>query len=112
MAFYPIVDGQKPKAENAIPPRNAEPSHVQPTTSDESSKAPPPKAPAATEPPQDDLIDFGQDEEPKHEQAEKQEQPEKQQSEIEKMLSSTGKPPAGPLLDFTQDLKKDLPSGS
>jgi len=28
------------------------------------------------------------------------------------MLNSTGKPAEGPLLDFTKDLKSDLPSGT
>ena len=65
----------------------------------------------ASKPPQDDLIDFGQDDAPtpKPEQAEKTVP--KTPDEIEKMLTSTGKPAEGPLIDFTQEMKKDLPGG-
>jgi hypothetical protein len=93
MNIFPIVKGQKPKQENAIP-------EFVPKTE---APAPAPAAPAATK--QDDLIDFGQSEEPAKEQ-----QTPKQPSEIESMLASTGKPADGPLIDFTQELKKDLPT--
>ncbi|KAF5662813.1 putative oxysterol-binding protein [Fusarium heterosporum] len=39
-------------------------------------------------------------------------EPAPEDSEIRNMLSSTGKPAEGPLLDFTNDLKKDLPSST
>lgn len=95
MAIYPIVDGQKPSAENAIPARKSEPSK----TNEAPKEAP-------KEQPQDDLIDFGQNEEPA------EDKPARRPSEIEQMLSSTGKPADGPLLNFTEDVKKDLPSGN
>lgn len=62
---------------------------------------------------QDDLVDFGQnDEASKPAPAKTQEEaPSKASDEIADMLSSTGKPAQGPLLDFTQDMKKGLPSG-
>jgi hypothetical protein len=36
--------------------------------------------------------------------------PAKSPDEIETMLASTSKPKEGPLIDFTQELKKDLPA--
>ena len=67
--------------------------------------------PAPANPPQDDLIDFGEGDAPTPTPA-KADKPESTPTpdEIEKMLTSTGKPAEGPLIDFTQELKKDLPS--
>lgn len=37
--------------------------------------------------------------------------PAKSPDEIENMLASTAKPADGPLIDFSHDMKKDLPGG-
>lgn len=111
MAIFPIIDGQKPNPDYAIPAQKRAPKQSEPATADatpDAAKVEPVKAEAPKEQPEDDLIDFGQNDEP----AEKAPEPVKQPSEIEQMLASTGKPAEGPLLDFMQDLKKDLPSGS
>lgn len=98
MAIFPVVDGQKPSPQNAIPAHKTEPPASQE----------PPKDAAPKEQPQDDLIDFGQNDEA----AETKPAPAKTPGEIEQLLSSTGKPAGGPLLDFTQDVKKSLPPGT
>ncbi|KAJ4140993.1 Oxysterol-binding protein OBPa [Fusarium equiseti] len=100
MAIYPIVKGQKFSQQNVIPP------HSPPA---------PPHAQAATvaQPVEnhidDNLINFDDTPAPvKTENPPKAEQT-PEDSEIRGMLSSTGKPANGPLLDFTTDMKKDLP---
>lgn len=101
MSIYPIVDGQKAE-EDAPAPRAAAPNV-------EEGEQPPP-----VKEQQNDLIDFGASDEPAKSipAAEKKAtETEHEPSEIEKMLNSTSKPAQGPLLDFTSDLKKDLPSG-
>lgn len=101
MAIYPIVDGQKLDQRNVIPPHNhgihvnGQPSKTDQSKTLDQTPAPqpaPPKEPEATA----DLIDFSE--------------PVKKKSEIENMLSSTGKPADGPLIDFTTEMKQDLPS--
>lgn len=101
MAIYPIVDGQKLDQRNVIPPHNhGSLVNGQPTKTDQSKildqtpavQPAPPNKPEATA----DLIDFSE--------------PVKKKSEIESMLSSTGKPAEGPLIDFTTEMKQDLPS--
>ncbi|KAH8890842.1 oxysterol-binding protein [Thozetella sp. PMI_491] len=98
LAIYPIVKGQKGSEKNVIPPR----------ASLEATK--PVSVPASAE---DDLIDFGQNDAPpaaaapidaKHNST----------SEIQAMLSATGNPAekGGSLIDFHDDLKKELPSAS
>ena len=111
MAIYPIVDGQKLDQRNVIPPRNAGPAvNHQPTKTDQPKEVPP----------ADDLIDFGQNDDsapappaqpaatpaPASANASNSTQG---HGEIENLLSSTGKPAEGPLIDFTNDLKKGLP---
>ena len=103
MSIYPIVDGQKPGGENSIPARHS--------TSKSGSD------PVKTEPNSEstgDLIDFGGNDTPASEQAPLKPHDSKSGKEpddIEALLSSTGKPAAhGPLLDFSQDMKKDLPT--
>lgn len=51
---------------------------------------------------EDSLIDFGNDE--------ASTPATKKPNEIEILLAATGKPAEGPLIDFTQDLRKDLPA--
>ncbi|KAM0252043.1 hypothetical protein ACHAP5_001368 [Fusarium lateritium] len=104
MAIYSIVKGQKSSQQNVIPPHSpsakpAETATVQPVENhiDEN------------------LINF--DDTPAPAQPEQPAKPEQsapveeapKESEIQVLLSSTGKPANGPLLDFTNDLKKDLP---
>lgn len=89
LAIYPIVDGQELDKSNAIPPhKGAKPTanDVQPNANAEES-----------------LIDFG-------DQAPAPQEPPTKNNEITDLLTSTGKPSEGPLLDFTDDLKKDLPA--
>jgi hypothetical protein len=100
MGIFPIIKGQKPNEKNDIPQYAAKPTA--------------PAAPAEAEPPKepeqpkqaDDLIDFGQSEEPA---PQPQPQPPKQPNDIETLLTTTGKPAEGPLIDFAQDMKKGLP---
>jgi hypothetical protein len=99
MAIYPIINGQKHNQQNVIPPHSP------------SAK---PAQPAVAQPAQnnidDNLIDFDDTPAPvKTEQSLPTEQAPRE-SEIQGMLNSTGKPADGPLLDFTSDMKKDLPS--
>ncbi|KAI1333140.1 Oxysterol-binding protein [Xylariaceae sp. FL0255] len=85
MTIYPILPGQKPNDKNT--------KHVST-----------PAAPSASKDASGDLIDFGQsDAAPAT--------PAKSSSEISAMLNATGqKANGGPLLDFTTDMKNDLPS--
>ena len=58
------------------------------------------------------MIDFGSDEKPAAKPLAKSNEG-KPASEIQTLLESTGKPaPDGPLIDFAQDLKKDLPTSA
>ncbi|KAI1376285.1 hypothetical protein F4677DRAFT_445543 [Hypoxylon crocopeplum] len=95
MAIYPIIPGQKPGDWN-IPPPNAASGH--PHTA----------AKPAVEDNGADLIDFGQNETPAP--APAPIRPSKRDSkDISGMLRSTGRDAEGPLIDFTGDMKKDLP---
>ncbi|KAK6842840.1 hypothetical protein PG995_001852 [Apiospora arundinis] len=101
MAIYPVVAGQKPSQRNVIPPR-ASFDQLSRTTSTQN---------------QNELIDFGQTNEsastlvskgPVSEtQAEKPES--KPSTDIQELLEGTGQKTEGPLIDFTGDLKKELP---
>lgn len=97
MAIYPIVKGQRLDQRHQIPPHspsteaNKQLGHIDDTT-EAKSKDSQPKENA-----QDSLINFG-------------DEPTKSQTEITNILNTTGKPAEGPLIDFTDDLKKDLPS--
>lgn len=105
-AIYPILPGQKASDRNAIPQHA---SAGNPTTTSHSDTH---EAPA-------DLIDFSHNEpsaaapvpaENPAVAAVAQGQPSKDSTEIRNLLSSTGeKAPDGPLLDFTSDMKSDLP---
>jgi oxysterol-binding protein-related protein 8 len=93
-AIYPVVKGQKASDKNAI--------------SLHSSVSKPSAQPAAKT--EGDLIDFGSDDKPAEKPAARSTEG-KPAGEIQNMLASTGKPaPEGPLIDFAQDLKKDLPA--
>lgn len=113
MAIYPIIRGQKFNQQNAIPPR----------ASLEVSESP--KEPHSAE---GNLIDFGDGDPTPQPPLEKeppapvQEQPQapvsqppldpshRSTTEIQEMLSATGsRAKDGPLLDFHEDMKKDLP---
>lgn len=101
MDIFPIIHGQKADPEKAANHRHTKapepPSAVEPEVA--------PMEGEKKEQPQDDLIDFGQSDEPAKTTIEKR------PSEIESLLSETGKPAQGPLLDFTHDLKGKLPPG-
>lgn len=104
LAIYPIVDGQKSTLANS----DFDDSPVK-TAHYVAENHPP----ATSNPPQDDLIDFGQDEAPTPTPAAaaaKNSEPVQKMDEIEELLASTGKPAQGPLIDFTKGMKKDLPS--
>lgn len=117
MDIYPVIDGQKlgepmstKKAEdpNETQPPATEPA-AEPAAQPAATPTPPPPASA---PPQsvDNLIDFSGDAAP----AQPPQPPQppvqpKQPDEIETMLQQTGKPADGALLDFTEDMRKDLP---
>ncbi|ORY66148.1 uncharacterized protein BCR38DRAFT_173840 [Pseudomassariella vexata] len=106
MAIYPIIQGQKPSERHFVPLKS-------PAATPSIAEHPAPQeAPG-------DLIDFCQDTAPPPPpvpaensmvavQAEKRDS--KHSSEIHNMLRSTGKAPEGPLIDFTGDMKKDLPN--
>lgn len=85
LSIYPVVDGQKLNSDLTIPPRkeaNGEPEKAN-------------NAEAG------DLIDIGGGDAPAAS---------KEPSVIENMLNSTGKPADGPLIDFADTMKKDLPT--
>lgn len=100
MDIYPIVDGQKPRSANAIPPR---------PHSDE---------PPAAQPKEDELINFGHDGQPTTDlpkaiarpSVEKSDPKFESTGEISGLLKSTGDNASqGPLLNFHEDLKKSIP---
>ncbi|KAI1813301.1 Oxysterol-binding protein [Poronia punctata] len=99
MHIYPIIPGQVCN-EREIPPRHAS-THT--------------ANPGQAEKPSDDhggdLIDFGQHDDPAPAPAPAPAKPERKPStDISELLQTTGKKADGPLLDFTHDLHKDLPS--
>lgn len=106
MAIYPVLKGQKSTSTNFIPPRGLNSgANVQSQPVEQ----------------QNDLIDFGQNNDcppavQKPAEPAPGPQPEidphhKSTAEIQTMLSATGSPilPEGSLIDFHEDLKKDLP---
>ncbi|KAI0449756.1 Oxysterol-binding protein [Xylaria acuta] len=102
MAIYPILEGQVAN-ERVIPPHHAPPRTTH-------------KPASATASPADnggDLIDFGQNDDPAP--LAKTESPAKahnhrSSADITNLLESTGQKANGPLIGFTGDLEKDLPS--
>jgi hypothetical protein len=119
MSIYPILKGQQFDHKNAIPPRHSpsEPKDRQKEPNGEGGG---------------DLIDIGDDKAtapPPQPSSEEQGQGQNQEqnkgyrppidpshnstSEIQEMLSSTGsRTKEGPLIDFHEDMKKDLPGSS
>ncbi|OPB38995.1 oxysterol-binding protein [Trichoderma guizhouense] len=98
LAIYPIVAGQTSGGATSIPPPATSPKAAKKSTNHAVER------PKEVEKPkeEDSLIDFGNDDAPTP--------AAKSPDEIEKMLTATGKPAEGPLIDFAQDLKKDLPA--
>ncbi|KAL7819044.1 Oxysterol-binding protein [Trichoderma gracile] len=101
LAIYPIVAGQTLNKGPSIPPpasssKVTQEEHVEPAA--EKHVEPVAEKPKG----EDSLIDFGNDEAPTP--------AAKSPDEIERMLAATGKPAEGPLVDFAQDMKKDLPA--
>lgn len=92
LAIYPIVPGQPIARRPSIPAQPSSPKSVRKSTNQVVEK---PKE-------EDSLIDFGNDEAPAP--------ATKKPDEIETLLAATGKPADGPLIDFAQDLKRDLPA--
>ncbi|KID68586.1 Oxysterol-binding protein, partial [Metarhizium hybridum] len=86
LSIYPVVDGQNLDGDFAIPPRKEANGQAE-------------KNGVAG-----DLIDIGGDDPPT--------QPitNNKSTEIENLLNSTGKPAEGALIDFADDMKKDLPA--
>jgi hypothetical protein len=111
MAIYPVIPGQKLPERNAIPPRTST-ERSRPST----AKTPAPKP--ASEPANNDLIDFGDSDTPAAPvpaenpaiAAAAEKESSKGSAEIRQMLNETGqKAPEGPLIDFTTDMKANLP---
>lgn len=102
MAIYPIIPGQKPSDRNIIPPSSSAgnpQSAGHPASEDKKDD--------------DDLIDFGQnDEQPAAAAPAPAAAPSSRSGskDISSMLKSTSREPEGPLIDFTGDMKKDLPA--
>lgn len=94
MAIYPILQGQVVH-QRVIPRRHTSSGMTENHTSEGNG----------------DLIDFGQNDDPTPAKSEPPTKAEKHNSSnISNLLESTGQKVDGPLLDFTQGLKKDLPS--
>lgn len=94
LAIYPIVSGQKATGSNSIPPRHSENAET--------------AASAPKESLQNDLIDFGQNDVPSN--PPKPVAPQVESTgEISGLLNSTGTHTEGPLIDFHNDLKKNVP---
>lgn len=102
MAIYPVVAGQKPSQRNMIPPR-ASSDQLSRTTSAQN---------------RNDLVDLSQSHEPSSI-SETLENPvvdttteksgSKHSNNIQELLEVTGQKSEGPLIDFTGDMKKELP---
>ncbi|KAI1486952.1 Oxysterol-binding protein [Biscogniauxia mediterranea] len=92
-AIYPILKGQTMSEWDIVPPSA---SAGNPRTAGK---------PASSDN-VGDLIDFGQT----HEPTPSSPTSSKHTNDINAMLESTGRKPDGPLIDFTSDLKKDLPT--
>ncbi|KAF7539870.1 hypothetical protein G7Z17_g12317 [Cylindrodendrum hubeiense] len=123
MAIYPIVKGQKPDQRHQIPPHSPtavvdkQLGHFDDQIAIEEPKDKPEEGKLQNEKlqnekPQENLIDFDEAPASQPPQPAKQDviKPTPSEVEIQNMLSSTGKPADGPLIDFAADLKKDLPS--
>jgi hypothetical protein len=116
MAIYPVIPGQKPNQRHVIPPHsptseaNKQLGNIADETEVRENRQP-------AQPAQDNLIDFSEPpaQQPISPPAAPVPAPvhvlePSPNHEISNLLNSTGKPAEGPLIDFTEDLKKDLPS--
>lgn len=105
-SIYPVLRGQKLSETNSIPPRGSTAgANAQTAPADEEAdlidfgqngdSAPPAQKPVESTPENEPAIDVHH----------------KSTAEIQSMLAATGTPPVQdePLLDFHQDMKKDLP---
>lgn len=97
MAIYPIVDGQRPSKEQQP--------YVKRPSSDSKNNV------LSVDKPEDNLIDFDNvaAAEPVSITNDTSNITAKEPNTIEALLAATGKPAEGPLIDFTNDLKRDLP---
>ncbi|KAL7628754.1 Oxysterol-binding protein OBPa [Parahypoxylon ruwenzoriense] len=96
MTIYPIIPGQTTNDFNMIPPNSSSGnSHTpgKPSSDDNAG----------------DLIDFSQNDTPAIGTEPLAERGSKNSTDVLNMLKSTGHSPEGPLIDFTVDLKKNLP---
>ncbi|KAI0428978.1 Oxysterol-binding protein [Xylaria sp. FL1042] len=94
MGIYPILEGQVAH-ERAIPPHHVSPSTVKKPSNDNGG----------------DLIDFGQSDEPIPVKTEPLAKTGRfPSSDISNLLEATGQKADGPLIDFTGDLKENLPT--
>lgn len=95
LAIYPILTGQKSSSDNPIPPR-------------QNVFTEPAAAPASKEALKNDLIEFGQNDVPTE--PPKPANPQVESTgEISGLLKETGTHTEGPLIDFHNDLKKNVP---
>lgn len=115
MAIYPIIDGQKPSQWNVIPPHASAgnpPTASQPASEDATSAAatkPPSAMPTGTVGQNGTAAKAAPAEEPAVAGNVKNNDGEKP-STIQHMLEGTGQQkPEGPLMDFTTEMKKELP---
>jgi len=110
LAVTPILRGQKPTEKNPIPPPHTRSESYRSTHAPVKHQAPSLAA-------QSDLIDFGHNENQPTQQtipadlhAAQTQNNGQQQKELETTLKSTSSPqPQGPLIDFHDDIKKNLP---
>ena len=128
LAITPILPGQKPNQRNRIPKRSESYRSTTNEYNNENVNSQQTPKQQLSQAPEGDLIDFGQDEEPQTQNqnqrpsvmppiptdlrlAQTQNNGQKQK-DLEKQLHSTSispPPPTGALIDFQDDLKKDLP---
>jgi len=93
LSIYPVVSGQKLDGDLVIPSRKESRSR------------------AGLVEAEDPIIDLSGSDAPISAPAAASVEAEKQSNDIEHLLQSTGKPTdGGPLLDFAQEMKKDLPN--
>lgn len=113
MAIYPIIDGQKPSQRNMIPPHASagNPSTAGQPASEDATSAAAAKSPAvAPTASQNGTAAAPVPAEKAAVAAQAENSDSKHSSTIRHMLEGTGQQkPEGPLIDFTTDMKKELP---
>lgn len=122
MAIYPIIDGQKLSQQNMIPPhasagnpstasQPASEGNISAVAAQLPSVVPASAVPTGTAGPNGTAAAAVPAEEPTVA-AKAENSDSKQSGTIQHMLEGTGQQkPEGPLMDFTADMKKDLPKG-